>query len=267
VPCANTGKLITDIYEEKKSLFIVFEGEKPFRIDHDIISEFYLYKGKVVEEVTFKLIEKKSHIRPIDLYLQGLIARGHYSEFQLKEKLRKKQASESVIYDLIVRYRQLKLIDDDQLMQEWCAHYLAKGMGIHYIQQHLIEKGFLIAKVKNLSFSDKDQLDFAKKHVLNYQNKLKNKPLQARRALIYHGLIAKGFEKNIIESALHYLSDDDEESVRIQLQKDYDKYLKKFTLKYQGFNLNTRIYQSLRAKGYNNKDIKKVMEGQIDDLD
>ncbi len=267
MPSVNTGKLITDLYEDKKALFIVFDGEKPFKVDHDIISEFYLYKGKVIDEATFKLIEQKAQVRPLELYLQRLIARGHYSEFQLKEKLRKKQASETVIYDLIVRYRQLKVIDDDQLMQEWCAHYLAKGMGIHYIQHHLIEKGFLITKVKNLTFSSKNQLEYAIKHVTNYQKKLKHKPLQARKSLIYTGLMTKGFEKNIIDQALQHISDDDQESVRTQLHKDYEKYVHKFKLKYQGFNLNTRIYQSLRAKGYNSKDIKKVMEGQIDDLD
>jgi SOS response regulatory protein OraA/RecX len=267
VPSDNIGKRITDLKFLKKGVQILFDDQTSYIIDTSTLTEFYLYKDKVIDDQTYKAVKKAGEFLPFKNYLENLLAKGRYSESQIRVKLKAKKALDSVINELVFYAKSNGLIDDLSLKNDLVDYYLQKHVGIKYIQRVLRTKGFASSLIETIEIPDKVQEKSASIQLEKLSKKLKNKPYLARKEMVYRILKDKGFEDSVIQHVLSRLSSNDDQVVELQLEKDYSIAMRKYQKKYKDWDLNHRIFIYLKTKGYNNQDIKKKLGAITNDLD
>ena len=86
-----------------------------------------------------------------------------------------------------------------------------------------------------------------------------NKSLKALKQGILTRLAADGFSYELSNEIINELelSNDNEDEL---LQKEYNKALKKYAKRYEGYDLKQRLYASLMAKGFRSEDIRRILE-------
>jgi SOS response regulatory protein OraA/RecX len=267
VPSDNIGKRITDLKFLRNGVQILFDDHSSFIIDTSTLIEFYLYKDKLIDDKTYKAVKKAGEFLPYKKYLEQLLAKGRYSESQIRLKLKAKKALDSVINELVFYAKSNGLIDDLSLKNDLVDYYLQKHVGIKYIQSILRTKGFASSIIETIEISDKVQEKSASIQLEKLSKKLQKKPYLARKEMVYRILKDKGFEDSIIHHVLSNLSSNDDDVVELQLEKDYSTAMRKYQKKYKDWDLNHRIFIYLKTKGYNNQDIKKKMGAITNDLD
>lgn len=263
----NTGKKIEAINFLKKGVQIFFDDKTSFMIDASTLTEYYLYKDKIIDEKTYKAIQKAAEFLPFKKYLDNLLTKGRYSEVQIRLKLKAKKALDSIINELVYYAKKNFLIDDQALANDLVDYYLQKRVGVHYIQQQLRTKGLSKSLIESIDIADKVQEDSAIFQLQKLEKKLQSKPYLAKKEIAYRTLRGKGFEDKIINKVLTTIHSDDEKMVTDQLEKDYTVAVRKYQKKYKDWELNHRIFQYLKTKGYNNQDIKKMIGVKTYDLD
>lgn len=261
------GKKIEAIKFFKKGVEIHFDDKTSFLVDTSTLTEYYIYKDKIIDLKTYKLIQKAAEFLPFKKYLDQILSKGRYSEVQIRMKLKAKKALDSIINELVFYAKKNLLIDDDALKNDWVAYYLTKHVGIRYIKQHLLNKGISKLLVESVCISNEMQEASAVFQLDKLKKKIKTKPFLAKKEIVYRTLSAKGFEESVISKTLGLIEKEDDQGVNEALSKHYVMALNKYQKKYKTWELNHRIFQYLKAKGYNSNDIKKMIGAQTHDLD
>jgi len=102
----------------------------------------------------------------------------------------------------------------------------------------------------------------SKKLLKKYQGKY---PLKAIETKIIQALISKGFPYNQAQIALQNLElEADEETTNELILKELEKQYRKYSKKYEGYDLQQRLTQSLARKGYDYTDIKSAIREFLD---
>lgn len=263
----STGKKIEEIKFSKKGVQIFFEDKTSFLVDTSTMTEYYLYKDKIIDQKTYKLIQKASEFLPFKKYLDQLLNKGRYSELQIRMKLKAKKALDSIINELVFYAKKNLLIDDEALKNDLVEYYLSKHVGIRYMKQQLGIKGLSKELIDSVFINVERQEASSVFQLEKLEKKIQSKPYLAKKEIVYRTLNAKGFEESIISKTLSLIAKEDNESVNDQLSKHYFIALNKYQKKYKGRELNHRIFQYLKTKGYNSNDIKKMIGAQAHDLD
>ena len=263
----NIGKKIVDIRTEKKQIKVRFDSGETCFVDTSLLADFYLYKDKVLDEKTFQRLITASQVVPFKKYLYSLLSKGRYSEAQVRTKLSQRKAPLSVIYDLIQEAKKSHLIDDVTLAKDLLDYYGSKSVGIQYIEKQFKLKGFSKEIIASLSIPISSQKQSAEKQYDLLATKLKGKPYAARKQIVYRTLMSKGFEESVILSVIEKVGKEEDAYVKDHLKQHVVAARKKYEKKYKDWDLNQRIFNYLKAKGYNNKDIKTMLGDKEHDLD
>ena len=97
----------------------------------------------------------------------------------------------------------------------------------------------------------------AEKLLKKYQGKLPSKALQDK---ILQSLINKGFSYSQAQKAYQHLDiKEDQENQEELLYKELDKQYRKYSKKYDGYDLKQRLTQALARKGYDFSDIASAL--------
>ena len=143
-----------------------------------------------------------------------------------------------------------------------------------YIQSNLLtgDKGAFVLKQKlsqrgipsTIIEEELNQFDFtevaervAEKLLKKYQGKLPSKALQDK---LLQALINKGFSYSQAKTAYQHLEiEEDQETQQELLYKELDKQYRKYSKKYEGYDLKQRLTQALARKGYDFSDIASAL--------
>jgi SOS response regulatory protein OraA/RecX len=267
VQFGNTGRRIVDVRIEKKQIKVVFDTHEICLVDEGLLADFYLYKEKVIDDKTFRLLQTASQKVPFKKYLYHVLSKGRYTESQIKAKLIQKKAPTNIAYDLILEAKKNHLIDDDALAKDLLEYYSSKPVGIKYIENQFKKKGFSKEIISTLTLPYNTQKESAKKQYDLLATKLNGKPYLARKQIVYRTLMNKGFDDSIIQVILDQVDKNDDSELLAKLKLHYDIARKKYEKKYKDWDLNSRIFNYLKTKGYNSKDIKTVLGELKHDLD
>ena len=102
----------------------------------------------------------------------------------------------------------------------------------------------------------------AKKLLKKYQGKL---PARALQDKIIQNLTNKGFSYLEAKTAFDQLdSQIEEETVQELIFKELDKQYRKYSQKYDGYDLKQRLTQALARKGYDYSDITSAIREFLD---
>ncbi|HAC3243994.1 TPA_asm: recombination regulator RecX, partial [Listeria monocytogenes] len=95
-----------------------------------------------------------------------------------------------------------------------------------------------------------------------YQGKY---PLKAIETKIIQALISKGFAYNQAKIAFQNLEPEtDEETTNELILKELEKQYRKYSKKYEGYDLKQRLTQALARKGYDYSDITSAIREYLD---
>ena len=103
----------------------------------------------------------------------------------------------------------------------------------------------------------------AEKLLKKYQGKL---PARALQDKIIQNLTNKGFSYLEAKTAFEQLdSQIEEETVQELIFKELDKQYRKYSRKYDGYDLKQRLTQALARKGYDYSDITSAIRDFLDE--
>lgn len=252
---------ITKIEKKKRLYLLEIDKNQHLYVTEDTIVRFMLSKDKDIDEKTLteiKTYAQYSHGKNLALYHLSFKQR---TSFEVKKYLIEHDIDEKIILDILKELKAEKWIDDTKYIENVLQQNLNSGnKGSYILKQKLRQKG-LSAQLIDQELQKINFMPLAKKVALKllnkYQKKLSKKALKEK---ITQSLITKGFsyqETNIAIDSLDIQSDyDQEESL---LKKELEKQYRKYSRKYDGYELKQRLIQALARRGFGFDDINSAL--------
>lgn len=266
MPSANTGKTITRLKINKKNVALYF-NKKRLSISYDAYAISYLYVGKTLTDSEIKKIQNYSQITTLLNYALSLLKKGHYSEWKMREKLYKKEAKKKDVDLIIKRLKDIDLINDQMLIEDYLSYAEEKNISYRKILQDLQDKGIFSKDLQKIKFSESKE----KKKALAQLKKIDGQSLrlsyEKRKQRVYQHLLGQGFNQEIVGAIINQIAPKKEEDEYQKLAKDYQRVSTSLGHRYEGEKLREKIYLSLKNKGYRYRDIVKIMEENNDGND
>lgn len=252
--------------EKKKRLYLLEIDEKDeLYVTEDTIVHFMLSKNMEIDETTLKDIQRYaqfSYGKNLALYQISFKQR---TADEVKKYLEKHEIDSQYIPEIIENLKKENWINDSQYVETYLSQNLTSGdKGDYVLKQKLLQKGvdaqLIDQKLAELDFSDLAEKT-AQKLLRKYQNKLSTKTLKDK---IIQNMMNKGFSYTEAKDAFETLDIEKDEQQEFELlNKELDKQYRKFSKKYEGYELNQRLTQALARKGFSYDDIKSALRDYL----
>lgn len=227
------------------------------------IEDYFRYEirnKKGLDDDTYKQL--KDHEIILKAYRSCLrkLSAKDYTIRQIKDHLYKQGLHKEIVEQLVDKLIQYGLLDDEKYCINKIGYYDNSLLSYKQISQKLKNEGISEALLdKYLKYDHQREYDKAVKQAQKQASSTKNKSVKALKQAILAKLVSNGFSYEIGNDALAEIefSSDNEDEL---LQKEFDKTLKKYSKRYEGYELRQRIFGSLLSKGFGSDDIRKVLE-------
>ncbi|AXI66947.1 recombination regulator RecX [Streptococcus suis] len=256
---------ITKIEKKKRLYLLEVDGQDSLYITEDTIVRFMLSKGKEITEQEF------CELRDFAQFSYGKNLALYYLSFKQRTKkevsdyLKKYEIEENNIVKIVTVLEEEKWLDDGNYVDSYVRQNALNGdKGPAMIRQKLMQKGIPKPLIdKRLAEEDFSELagKIGEKLVGRYQRKL---PLRALQDKVVQGLMGKGFSYETAKQSLGQLElVADEENEDDLIAKELDKQYRKYSRKYEGYELKQRLILALARKGYDFDRIQTVLRDYL----
>lgn len=256
---------ITKIEKKKRLYLLEIDENDKLYVTEDTIVHFMLSKNMEIDEPTLKAIQKFaqfSYGKNLALYHISFKQR---TTAEVKKYLEKHDIDSNYIPEILENLKKENWINDDQYVDTYLSQNISSGdKGGYVLKQKLIQKGInsqlIDTKLAQLDFSNVADKT-AQKLLRKYQYKLSTQKLKDK---IIQSLMNKGFSYTEAKSAFENLEiekDDDQEFEL--LSKELDKQYRKYSRKYEGYELKQRLTQALARKGFSFDDINSALRDYL----
>lgn len=260
MPSENAGKIIKKIKVNKKNIVITFEDKTKLDITHEAYTLAYLYEGKELDKKTIKELKEVSESSKHLTYCMNLFKKGHYSEYAIREKLYKREATKPQVDKVIQILKNASLIDDAMLAYDLYEWENEKLHGKNKIIKVLYDKGIFEKEINKLTFPRSKELQKAKANLPRLEKKYDKLSYENKKQHIYASLISLGFDNDIAMETLNKIKPSNDKEENKKLEIDFAKAYKRLRNKYEGRELKEKIIATLRNKGYRFGSILKMWE-------
>ena len=248
---------ITKIEKKKRLYLLELDGSEKLYITEDTIVRFMLSKGMEITEQELSEIQdyaQFSYGKNLALYHLSFKQR---TAKEVKDYLTQHDIQPEIISQVLDNLKKDNWINDRKYANSFIQSNLLTGdKGAFVLKQKLCQKGIPSTIIEEeLSRFDFTELTdkVAKKLLKKHQGKLPSKALQDK---ILQSLINKGFSYSQAKTAYQHLEiEEDQENQQELLYKELDKQYRKYSKKYDGYDLKQRLTQALARKGYDFSDI------------
>lgn len=248
---------ITKIEKKKRLYLLELDGSEKLYITEDTIVRFMLSKGMEITEQELSEIQdyaQFSYGKNLALYHLSFKQR---TAKEVKDYLTQHDIQPEIISQVLDNLKKDNWINDRKYANSFIQSNLLTGdKGAFVLKQKLCQKGISSTIIEEeLSRFDFTELTdkVAKKLLKKHQGKLPSKALQDK---ILQSLINKGFSYSQAKTAYQHLEiEEDQENQQELLYKELDKQYRKYSKKYDGYDLKQRLTQALARKGYDFSDI------------
>ena len=266
VPRGKSGKVIKKIKFNKKAIAIIFSDGERIDISEEAYTSSYLYVGKELTQKDIDKLTKISSVKKLSEYAISLLTKGHYTEWKMREKLYAKGGEKEAVDFVIQRLKDIDLINDKAFIEDYLGYAEEKGYGKNKIKQELLKKGIFAEEIAKIRFNITSEKKKAAGLVKGLEKKYAKYSYQQKRQHVYAALISRGFDPEVANYALSFLSEKDEKDEKKKLKEDFKKIYNRFAKKYEGRELKERVYRSLISKGYKYGDISELLGGMDNDF-
>ena len=250
---------ITKIKILKSKVNISLDNGSKLSIDKDTFTNFYLYEGKDLSKEEYKNITELNSSSKLLQYALKLRSKALYSEYKMREKLYKKEASKKKVDKVIKILKSYDLIDDKAYALELVEYYNSLNYGENKIRTKLSDKGIFKEQIDKIKFP----LSIEKKKANNLLAKLEKKyskyNASQKKQHIYNAYLQEGFSIEIASEMASKTKESNQKDELTKLKVDYQKVKIRLERKYKGKELKQKILSSLLTKGYKLNDILKVI--------
>ena len=261
MPSVNTGKRkikAIKIYKGHVTLSF-FKGEQ-LKISKEAFVSSYLYAGKEISSKEITKLEEITAMTTLLNYGLSLVSKKHYSEKEMLTKLLKKEDNYKAAKAVIAKLKENDLIDDNAFMQDLIAWDNERGFGQNKIKKHLKDKGIPDTLIAKASFSSSSERRRAKSLLDKLEKKYEKYNYSSKKKHVYQALIAQGYSLDVAREVSNEIKEPNNKKEMTLLNKDYEKAKVRYAKKYEGYQLQQKIYAYLSSRGYKYQDIKKVLE-------
>ena len=268
MPSANTGRnVIKSIKVYKDHITLSFAKREKIQISKEAYLSAYLYEGKSLSKKEIDKLLEITAISSLLNYALSLIAKRHYSERKMYEKLKSKEDNKSAIIAVINKLKESDLLNDKAYMEDLIAWDDERKFGKKKIIEHLRREGIPETLIQKAHFSHSNELKKARGLIPKLDKKYNRYGYENKKQHIYQALLAQGFEHDVAREAINDVKKDKPKEEQAKLLNDFKKIQKRYANKYEGYQLKQKIYAALASKGYKHSDIKLVMEKYYDEND
>ncbi|MCS4488019.1 recombination regulator RecX [Streptococcus sciuri] len=249
---------ITKLEKKKRLYLLELDDTERLYITEDTVVRFFLSKEKVISQ------DELEHIKDFAQFSYGKNLALHALSFrprtekETRDYLLKYKVDEGVITKVINNLKEENWLNDARYANTFIEQRLTSGdKGAYVLQQKLKQKGIHQSIIEE-ALTDRDFSPVlekvATKLVKKYQDKL---PVNALKTKIKQSLTTKGFSYQEAKKAVDNLDLERDESQEITLiERDLYKLHRKYSRRYDGYELKQRLIQALMRKGYDYADIK-----------
>jgi Uncharacterized protein conserved in bacteria len=247
---------ITAIEKKKRLYKVEFDNYNTIYVTEDTIVKYLMSKGSEFSQEELQEIEVFSN------FSRGKNLAIYYISFKMRTKvevikyLQEHEIENKQIASIINSLEENKYIDDANYTENFINSKIrAKSSGPYLIKQKLKNKGVdnsLINEKLTDLYTEEEQIDIAyglaEKLVMQKSSKL---PLNSLKNKVIQNLTNKGFSYSIAKIALDALElEADNEIEEDLLNTDLAKALRRYSRKYEGYELKQRLFQAMARKGY-----------------
>lgn len=256
---------ITKLEKKKRLYLLETDTDQKVYITEDTIVRFFLSKDKEISEKELKEIQtfaQFSYGKNLALYHLSFKQR---TKKEVSDYLHSHDIEATIIPQILLELEKDNWINDQNYAKNLIEqNQLSGDKGPLVLQQKLSQKGIdtsiLAQLIPNYDFTEIAER-VARKLVKKYHSKL---PLKALKDKVTHNLMTKGFSYNQAKQAISTLElQADQEQEEDFIYKELEKQFRKYSKKYDGYELKQRLTQSLARKGYDYDQIKSALRDYI----
>ncbi|MGV3050880.1 recombination regulator RecX [Streptococcus hyovaginalis] len=256
---------ITKIEKKKRLYLLELDETERLYITEDTIVRFMLTKGMTVSEQELNDIRQFaqfSYGKNLALYFISFKQR---TEKEVRDYLYKHEIEASIIPQVLDNLKADLWINDKQFVISTVEQNLSSGdKGAFVIKQKLMQKGISSATIDGV-LADYDFTEVAErvaqKLLRKYDGKLAFKALKDR---LNQSLTNKGFSYSEAKLAIDSLDLEKNEATEEELiYQELDKQYRKYSRKYEGYDLRQRLTQALARKGYDFDSIRSALRDYL----
>ncbi|HEL1639856.1 TPA: recombination regulator RecX [Streptococcus suis] len=257
---------ITKIEKKKRLYLLELDQTETLSITEDTIVRFMLSKDKEIspQELTeIKNFAQLSYGKNLALYHISFKRRARK---EVQDYLTKHEIDPTIIPTILDQLEAEKWIDDQAYIQQILYQNANSGdKGPLVLRQKLAQKGLSKSLIEQeFAMEDFEEIAerLAKKLLKKYQEKL---PQRALKDKLAQSLIAKGFEYGLAKQAITNLAiEADSEREEELIYQELDKQHRKYSKKYEGYELKQRLLQALARKGYDYDQSKSALRHYLE---
>ena len=267
---------VLSLKKSKKSYTVTFKlvdnSSVVFLVSEDIVVEYRLIPGKILEDFAFQSFKKAVDIDDIFQKTKNYALRYPQTLAGMEKYLETRLITTDKIGCVIDKLKENGILNDEIYAKNYVEnHFRFHHEGKIKIRFDLRQKGVsetIIDKAIQV-ITDQAEIAAMKSVFDRKQSTLKNKPLHRGMMLMKEHLVAKGYDREsaeafVIARAGLFHSSTDELSL---IKKDYKRLCKQLGNPTPlDYSQKSKIVRSLMAKGYSYATIKSQIEsGPTDD--
>ncbi|MDA3932025.1 MAG: RecX family transcriptional regulator [Tenericutes bacterium] len=259
---------VKNVNFRKKKYSVTFEeSDEEFIVSEELILEYRLTRGKILEDASFKAFKDSVHQ---DKHRQKLLYYATYKPRTIKEAktyLNKYDVPEVSKNKYIDQLLKTHVLNDELYTRNYIEEYSQFRMiGPNKIKFDLIKKG-ISKKIINQylpSYTHKLIQENIKKLILKKLKSIKNKSMKKVIISLKTYIINKGFDYSDVQQEIEKLKSIITSSINEDeaLQRDFEKYLHKYERSTKPQSFKNYVVPKLMQKGYAYQNILKLLEGE-----
>ena len=180
----------------KNKVVISFENEK-LELDKEVYPNFYLYEGKEIDKKEYNKIKEFNNVSSFLKYAMRIRSKAIYTEYQIREKLYKKEATKAEVDKVISIMKGYDLIDDNAFIEDYVEYYNSLNYGKNKIINKLKDKGIFEERINKINFSISNERKKAKAILPRLEKKYDKYSFSQQKQHIYNAYLSNGFTNDI----------------------------------------------------------------------
>ncbi len=256
-------KKITSVKITNNYITINFDDQSKLRISDDTYFEMKLKANKELNDQEYSFLKNESNVH--EAYMSALN--------KIKYKDRSEYTIRNLLYDdfnlikpevdgIIHKLKRYDFINDDRYTKDLIENSHLKYYGYNKIKSDLVADKINSERIEKFLIDDFQKeyeraLEYANKTVHTIRNK---NQFQIENSL-RQKLLYRGYKNNVVNAVVSeiHIEVDFEKEEKL-LEKDYEKVLRRYSKRYEGYDLRVRLFNYLRSKGYDYEQINNLLD-------
>lgn len=246
-------KIISYKKTSRGRYIITLDNNKLTLYEDVILNNNLLFQKDITLELLEKVMNENNYYKAYDLSLSYIETKLR-TESEIISYLEKKGFTKNIIDDTIKKLKESNLINEKLYIEAYTNDKInLSSYGPFKIKRNLLDLGLseeeIDAYLDTISSEVwKSKLD---KIISKKVSLMKNKSAYMIKNKLKVDLFNLGYDRNMIDSLLISINLNDEDAIKKEMSKAYDKYSKK----YEGEQLKRQIKNYLYKKGFITSDI------------